>query len=65
MTSRFSSMPNAKQLVVSHNVNTVPASAYARVSADKSIAGLFMVQQTSPIGPVIDDLVLIWSATEA
>jgi hypothetical protein len=51
-------------LVVSHDVNTLPAAAYARMSAGKSVAGLFMVQQTQPIGPVIDDLVLIWSATE-
>lgn len=52
-------------LVVSHNVNTMPAAAYARVSAGKSFPGLFMVQQTLPIGPVIDNLVLIWSETES
>ena len=27
--------------------------------------GLFMVRQTEPIGPVIDSLVLIWSASES
>jgi len=53
-----------KLLVVPHDVNTMPAAAYARLSAGKSFPGLFMVQQTSPIGRVIEDLVLIWSGTE-
>jgi len=52
-----------KVLIVSHDVNTMPAAAYARFSGGKSFPGLFMVQQTLPIGPVIDDLVLIWSGT--
>jgi hypothetical protein len=30
-----------------------------------TMTGLLMVQQTKPIGPVIDSLVLIWSASEA
>jgi len=51
-------------LIVSHDVNTMPAAAYARLSGGKSFPGLFMVQQTLPIGPVIDDIVLIWSGTE-
>ena len=53
-----------KLLAVSHDVNTMPAAAYAPLSAGKSFPGLFMVQQTSPIGRVIEDLVLIWSGTE-
>lgn len=51
-------------LVVSHDVNTMPAAAYARLGAGGSFPGLFMVQQTSPIGLVIENLVLIWSASE-
>lgn len=27
--------------------------------------GLFVVQQDSPIGPIIENLILIWSATDA
>jgi hypothetical protein len=53
-----------KLLVVSHGVNTMPAAAYTRLSAGKSFPGLFMVQQTLPIGRVIEDLVLVWSITE-
>ncbi len=52
-------------MVVSHDVNTMPAAAYHRLAVGKTIAGLLMVQQTSPIGPIIEDLMLIWSASEA
>lgn len=52
-------------LVVSHDVNTMPAAAYDRLAAGELMAGLLMVKQLQPIGPVIDSLVLIWSASEA
>ena len=51
-------------LVVSHDVNTMPAAAYARLTAGESFPGLFMVQQTLPIRPVIESILLIWSASE-
>jgi hypothetical protein len=53
-----------KFLVVSHDVNTMPAAAHARLAGGRSFPGMFMVQQTLPIGPVIEDLVLIWSSSE-
>jgi len=34
------------------------------VKSGKSFPGLFMVRQSSPVGPIIENLVLIWSATE-
>lgn len=52
-------------LIVSHDVNTMPAAAYQRMANGRTIAGLLMVPQISPIGPVIDNLLLIWSASEA
>jgi len=52
-------------LVVSHDVNTMPGHAQARLAAGQPLAGLLMVRQTHPIAPVIDSLVLIWSASEA
>jgi hypothetical protein len=52
-------------LVISHDVNTMPAQAYARIAASEPMRGLFMVRQTQPIAAVIDSLVLIWSASEA
>jgi len=51
-------------LVVSHDVNTMPSAAYARVAAGHSFPGLFMVQQALPIRAVIDSLVLVWSTSE-
>jgi hypothetical protein len=52
-------------LVVSHDVNTMPGPAYARVAAGDHLPGLLMVRQTQPIGPAIASLALIWSASEA
>lgn len=51
-------------LVVSHDVNTMPAAARARLTAGGSFPGLFMVQQSLPIRPVIESIVMIWSASE-
>ena len=54
-----------RMLVVSHDVNTMPAHAYARLATGQPLSGLLMVQQDHPIGPIIDSLILIWSASEA
>jgi predicted nuclease of predicted toxin-antitoxin system len=35
-------------LVISHDVNTMPAEAYARIRADRRVAGLLMVKQSEP-----------------
>lgn len=51
-------------LVVSHDVNTMPAAAFDRISAGEPLPGLFMVKQSSPIGAIIDGLLLIWAASE-
>ena len=51
-------------LVVSHDVNTMPATAYARLSDGRPFPGLFMVRQASPIRAVIESLVLVWAASE-
>lgn len=51
-------------LVVSHDVNTMPAAAYLRSAKGESFPGLLMVRQSLAVGKVIDDLLLIWSATE-
>ena len=52
-------------LVVSHDINTMPSAAYTRMRAGQKRAGLFMVKQSDPVGPVIASLVLIWSTSEA
>ncbi len=53
-----------RMLVVSHDVNTMPTAAYARLYRGQSFPGLFMVPQSSPIGPVIESLLLIWAVSE-
>ena len=52
-------------IVISHDVNTMPAAAAERIRAGKPTTGLLMVAQASPVGEVIDDLWLIWSASDA
>jgi hypothetical protein len=52
-------------IVVSHDVNIVPAHAYACIREGKPMAGLFMVQQRESVGAVIEDLVAIWALSEA
>ena len=52
-------------IVVSHDVNTMTNEALVLLDAGQVMNGLLMVQQTKPIAPVIESLVLIWSASEA
>ena len=54
-----------QMIVVSHDVNTMPANAYTRIRAGMPGTGLLMVKQSDPVGMIIDDLMLIWSASEA
>jgi hypothetical protein len=51
-------------LVASHDVNTMVAAAQRRIRAGQAMPGLLMVRQRDPVGPAIDGLVLIWSASE-
>lgn len=51
-------------LVVSHDVNTMSAAAMNRLAAGDSCAGLFIIRQRSLIARAIDDLVIIWAASE-
>ncbi len=51
-------------LLISHDVNTMPAAAYARTDSGQVMHGLIMVRQIDPIAPVIDNLLLIWAASE-
>ena len=52
-------------IIVSHDVNTMTSAAYALVDSGAKMSGLLMVQQSKPIAPAIDSLVLVWSASEA
>src|SRR5947209_15723452 len=52
-------------ITLSHDVNTMPAEANARVAAGQAMPGLLLVQQRRPYRRVIEDLVLIAVASEA
>ena len=52
-------------IVVSHDVNTMPATSYVRMGQGRPMAGLLLVPQTSPIGLIIENLLLVWSASDA
>jgi hypothetical protein len=52
-------------LLVSHDVNTMPAAAYARMADGHLMSGLLLVPQVASIGAVIEDLLLVWSASDA
>jgi predicted nuclease of predicted toxin-antitoxin system len=52
-------------IVVSHDVNTMSAAANTRLIAGQPMHGLLLVHQLSPLAAVIENLVLIWSASEA
>jgi hypothetical protein len=52
-------------IVVSHDVNTIRAAAYARLAAGLEMNGLLLAHQRTPVSPIIECLLLIWSATEA
>lgn len=52
-------------VVVSHDANTMTAAANARIVAALPMSGLIIAPQRVGIGIVIEDLLLIWAATEA
>ena len=56
---------NQSLIVVSHDANTMPAAAIDRLLAGKLLSGLFLVRQKQAVAPVIEDLVIIWAASEA
>src|SRR5688572_18037701 len=54
----------ANLILISHDMRTMPSHAYTRLKQGLPMPGLFIVKQTDPVGPVINDLLLIWSASE-
>ncbi len=48
-----------RRIILTHDINTLPGFAYERILAGQSMAGVFVVRQTFPIGPVIEDLLFL------
>ncbi len=55
----------AGRIVLSHDESTMTAAAIARLRAGESMPGLLIANQFKPIGRVIDELLMIWAASEA
>ncbi len=54
-----------KFVVVSHDVSTMTEAAKAKLGANEPMNGLLLVPQRATMRRIIEDLVLIWAATEA
>ena len=52
-------------ILVSHDLNTMPAHATQRIATRQALTGLLMVRQTLPLSTAIEQLLLIWSASDA
>jgi Domain of unknown function (DUF5615) len=51
------------RIVVTHDVNTMPAFAFDRVAAGLPMPGVVAVAEALPIGPVIEDLLILSEAS--
>lgn len=53
------------RILLTHDINTMIKHGYERVVAGLPMPGIFAVQESTPIGVVIDELVLVVGASEA
>jgi predicted nuclease of predicted toxin-antitoxin system len=51
-------------IVISHDVNTMGEAAWTRVAAGLPMNGVLFAHQRSPISLIIENLILIWAASE-
>jgi hypothetical protein len=54
-----------QRVLISHDVNTMPAHFHAFMRAGKQSFGVFLIPQSLDVGSAIDELVLIWLASSA
>jgi Domain of unknown function (DUF5615) len=54
-----------QRVLVSHDVGTMPAHFRAFTSAGRRSAGVFLIPQSLDVGRSVDELLLIWLASEA
>ena len=52
------------RILVSHDFRTMPKHFAEFLSAGNSSPGVFLVKQRTPLAEVIDELVLVWTASE-
>ena len=49
----------SQRILLTHDARTIPVHMYEMLAAGKSVAGVLIVGDALPIGPVIDDIVVI------
>ena len=54
-----------QRVLVSHDVSTMPSHFRSFSEAGNQSSGVFLIPQTLEIGTAIEELLLIWLATEA
>jgi len=54
-----------RRVLVSHDVGTMPAHFGALRNAGKPGSGVFLIPQSFDVGMAIDELLLVWLASEA
>lgn len=52
------------RILISHDVRTIPALASEWMSDNRSIPGILLAEQSTPVGRIIADLLLIVDASE-
>jgi len=54
-----------RRVLVSHDVGTMPAHFRAFRDGGKTSAGVFLIAQSRDVGSAVDELLLIWLASDA
>ena len=52
------------RILVTHDRRTMPGYLRHRLEVGKSSPGVFIVSQFEPIGPVVEVLMMVWSASD-
>lgn len=55
----------AGRILITHDRRTMPGHFRDRVASGHSSPGVFIVSQFEPIGPVVEVLMMVWSASNA
>lgn len=54
-----------ERILLTHDRQTVPKHAYARLSAGQEMTGVFVVDDQLPIGKAIDEILVVLKCSEA
>jgi hypothetical protein len=52
------------RILISHDVNTMAGQFHTFLARNGTSPGLILISQSIPVGQAIDDLILIWAASE-